>query len=115
MATGYYLCFMDDDIRCSPFLDELKRPFNAVVLLLGLAFIFDLYHGSPMARQLALLQFNLMHVDIAHKDFRIVTFFGIFPSVDAYARKLDKSLGILFLAFAGFWYGRGALRSLLSR
>ncbi|MFH0921897.1 MAG: hypothetical protein V1913_16235 [Fibrobacterota bacterium] len=104
-----------DENEPSPFIDALKSPFNAVVFLIGITCLIDLYMGSPLAHKLAVLQVRATGADPAVKNFKIVSFFGIFPTFEAYARRLDIGVSVITLGLSGFYYLRGLVRAWMMR
>jgi uncharacterized membrane protein len=100
-----------DDIKLTPFKDELKSPFNWIVLIIGIAFLVDLLGTGSMAKSVALFQMKLMGVDTTVKNFQVVSVFGIFPSVEAYAKRLDIAVSGICLVLAGFYFLRGLWRT----
>jgi hypothetical protein len=100
-----------EEIKYTPFLDELKSPFNWIVLCIGVVFIIDLLGSGSLAKSIVLHQMKFMDVDNKTTGFPLYTIFGVFSSIEAYARRLDIVISGICLVLAGFYFLRGLLRS----
>jgi hypothetical protein len=93
--------------RFLPFLDKLKSKSNLIMVILGVIFLIDLFYGSPITRQIVLLQCRIMKIDPSTGSLKILSVFGTFSSVDSMAKVLDKALfiGFFILSGASYLYG----------
>jgi hypothetical protein len=101
--------------RFEPLLEALTSKFNIVLLALGCVLLADLYLGSPLMRQILLLQLKIRGVDPSRPGYTIITIFGNFKDVDKLANFFDKSLSIAFFIIPGISIIRGLIISLFSK
>jgi hypothetical protein len=62
--------------RFDVFLDKLKSPANAILIVLGVVLLVDYHLGCPLARQIVLLQMRLFKINPDAQNFRLLTVFG---------------------------------------
>jgi len=89
-----------------PFIETLKSKMNIVLLLLAAVFVADLFIGQPVVMRIIDLHFKIMHIDPTRQQFVLLTIFGTFHSVDAWALFMGRALAIIFIAIPGlslFW------------
>jgi hypothetical protein len=101
--------------KLGPFFEELKSKSNLVFLLIGLGLFADMYFGSPVLRQLVILQCKLFKVNPSAGSFKFVTIFGTFNSVESVARVLDIGVGTISLIISVGSYLKGLVASLAQR
>lgn len=71
------------------FFDKLKKPSNAILLVLGVLLLIDLHMGCPIARQIVLLQLKLFKINPDVQSFRVITVFGTFTSIGPLVKQID--------------------------
>jgi hypothetical protein len=71
------------------FFDKLKKPANAIMLILGILLLTDLYLGCPVARQIIIWQFKLFKTNPDIHNFRVITIFGEFNSIEPVVKQID--------------------------
>ncbi len=101
--------------RFNPFFEKLKSKSNLIMVILGIIFLVDLYYGSPLTKQIVLLQFKIMKIDPSKGGFKILSVFGRFSSVDSLAKVLDKALFIGFFILSGASYLYGLIGSIINK
>ena len=101
--------------RFLPLIEKLKSKSNLVMVILGVVFLVDLFVGSPITRQIVLLQCRIMNIDPAAGSLKIFSAFGKFSSVEAMAKVLDKALFIGFFVLSGASYLYGLIGSILNK
>ena len=85
------------------------------MVILGVIFLVDSFNGSPITRQIVLLQCRIMKIDPSAGGLKILSIFGTFSSVDSMAKVLDIALYIGFFALAGASYLYGLLGTILNK
>lgn len=99
--------------RFYPLFEKLKSKFNLIMVILGIIFLIDLYHGSPLTKQIIIFQLKIMKIDPSKGGFKLLSVFGNFSNVDSLAKVFDKALFIGFFVISGASYLRGLIGSLI--
>jgi hypothetical protein len=94
------------------FFDKLKKPANAIMLILGILLLADLYLGCPAARQIVLFQLKLFKINPDIHSFRVMTIFGEFTSIDPVARQIDLWGGALLTLVPLISYFSGLVQAI---
>jgi hypothetical protein len=84
--------------------EALQRKYTAIMLIIGILFLVDLYLGCPIMHKIILFQMQLFHVDPRPGHFRMVTIFGKFSSIDPVTKRIDLAIGGIAVAWALWQY-----------
>jgi hypothetical protein len=99
--------------RFELFFEALQKKYTAVMIIIGLLFLADLYFGCPIMRKIILFQMQLFHADPRPGHFRLITIFGKFSSIDPVVKRIDFAIGGIMVVWALWQYVSAFIQCLM--